>query len=273
METKKKLKGLFWRSDFYGAHTEGGMASMHYGLLTGFQKLSVDSFFVSSGRMSLPPNVKYYFIPYSNLYRNFPEVLNLPYNKRVVKKIKKIIDIEKPDFIYQHHADFIYAGSILKEELGLPFLLQCESVQQWVKANWGKNYFKYLLKQAEEIQWENADKIVVISENVKKMMVEYGVNGDKIIVNPSAVDSNVFYPEIDPSGVINQYNLKNKFVVGFTGSFAQWHGIEVLAESIKYVTKSIPDAMFFLVGDGLLRPKIEEIIKNDNVAGKQDHAA
>ncbi|MBM2814725.1 MAG: hypothetical protein HW421_1487 [Ignavibacteria bacterium] len=262
---KEALKGLFWRSDFYGASTEGGMASMHLGLLTGFIKLGHTPVFASSGRMRLPDVVNYYFIPYSKLLMNLPEVLNLPYNRKVSKSLIKIIEKEKPDFLYQHHADLNYSGTILKRKLGLPFILQCESVQYWVKKNWGKLYLKHHLKWAEEIQWAAADAIFVVSDNVKKMMVELGVDEKKIYVNRSSVNPDVFSPEIDGSEIRKKLDIESNFVIGFSGSFAQWHGVEVLAQAVKYISKLIPKAKILFIGDGLLRPKIESIIKNDNV--------
>lgn len=263
--SQKKLKGFFWRSDFYGAVTEGGMATMHLGLLNGFQELGCNCSFASSGFMQLPDRVSYYYIPYNNFLRNLPEVLNLPYNSRSKKALLKIIDHEQPDFLYQHHADFIYSGSLLKKELGIPFFLQCEAVQQWSKRYWGKHYLRKFLKWAEEIQWENADAIFVVSNNVKKMMIDYGVEAEKVYVHKSSVNTSMFHPGIDSSVIREKYSLNGKFVCGFSGTFAQWHGIEIFAHAIKYVVKKIPNFVALFVGDGILRPRIEQIIKNDNV--------
>jgi glycosyltransferase involved in cell wall biosynthesis len=262
---EKSLKGLFWRADFYGASTEGGMASMHLGLLNGFLKLGHSAAFASCGRMALPEGVPYYYIPYNKIFRNFPEVLNLAYNPRNVRELKKIIEKEKPDFLYQHHADFSTTGSTLRKELGIPFFLQCEGVQQWVKKNWGKLYFEKALKWAELTQWGMADAIFVISQKVKDMIVEYGGDGSKVFVHPSAVDPDQFSPVIDGSRIRKKYNLENNYVCGFTGTFAQWHGVEVLAESVKYIIKLIPNAKVLFVGDGMLRPQIEEILRRDGM--------
>lgn len=262
---KEKLKAMFQRADFYGASTEGGMGSMHLGLLKGFISLGHEPFFVSCGRIKLPPGVKYYFVPYNNLFRNFPEVLNMAYNGRVVQKVKKIIEKEQPDFIYQHHADFIYAGSKLKRDLGIPFFMQAEGVQQWVKKHWGKLYFEKPHRIAEQLQWEMADAIFVISEAVKQMMIEYGAEGSKIHVHPSGVDPDVFHPGVDGSEIRKKLNIGKKFVCGFTGTFAQWHGVDVLAESVKHIVARIPEAIVLFVGDGMLRPQIEEILKRDNM--------
>lgn len=268
MEIKNSLKGLFWRSDFYGAYTEGGMSSMHNGILNGLLQLGHKAVFASSGRMKLPQGIPIYFIPHSKILWNLPEVLNLPYNKKVTTELTKIIEKEKPDFLYQHHADFNYSGTILKKKLGLPFFLQCESVQFWIKEKWGKLYLKKLLRDIEEIQWHQADAIFVISEEVKKHIASFGVDQNKIYVNSSSVNPDVFHPNIDGSEIRKKYNLEGKFVIGFTGTFAPWHGVEVLAESVKIITKNLKEAIVFFVGDGMLRPKIEEILKKDNVESK-----
>jgi glycosyltransferase involved in cell wall biosynthesis len=265
---KSKMKTLFWRTEFYGAITGGGVASLYDGLCGGLLNLGHEVSFASSGRLDMDNRISTHYIPYSRFFRNLPEVLCLPYNKRSVRSIKKIIELEKPDLLFQHHHDFNYGGSIIKRELGIPFFLHCDFIQLWVKENWGKLYFKKLLKWAEEIQWENADRIFVISTVVKEMMGEFGVDTNKIIVNPNGADPEVFHPDIDGSVIRKKYDIEDKFIIGFSGTFGYWHGVEVLAAAVKELLKMIPEAMVMFIGDGELRPRIENILKNDNVSNK-----
>lgn len=263
--SEKKVKGIFWRTDYYGAVCDGGVFSNHYNHMKAFIKLGHKCVFVTGGNINLPEDVKVYFIPHSKLYRNLPEIINLPYNTKASKEMIKIIDKENPDFLYHHISDFNYSGSKVKLKLGIPFFLQLESVQSWVKKNWGKLYLKHFIKWAEHIQLEMADAIFVISENVKKQLAEMGYNSQKIYVQPSAIDPEQFHPGIADNGLREKYKIHDKFVVGFTGSFGLWHGIEYLASSLKELVKRIPNVHLLLVGDGYLRPKVEEILKNDNV--------
>lgn len=258
------MKGLFWRADYYGNYNIGGMFSAHYGLLGGFQKSGVDCVFASAGRLKLPPKVGYYFISHSKIYRNFPEILNMPYTRRAAKEVLKIIDKESPDFFYQYQADFNYSGSIVKKETGLPFFLQSDGVQSWIKKNWGKLYFPGLQKISEEIQWESADAIFVVSKELKDQMASLGVDAGKIRVLPSAVDPEQFTPEIDGGAIRRKLGIEDKFVIGFSGSFGHWHGVQILAQAAPEIIKRIPNAFVLFIGDGLLRPQIEETIKKNN---------
>lgn len=268
VSNKEKIKVMFWRTEFYGALTEGGTVSLHVGKIRGFQKLGHQVVYVSSGPMVLPEGVNLYQIPYSKIFRNFPEVLAPNYNSRSIKAIKKIIEKEQPNFIYQHHHDFHYGGAKLKKDLDIPFILHVDGIEYWVKKNWGKLYFSKLLKWAENIQLQNSDAIIVVSDALKRQLVEYGVEGDKIIVAPNGVHPDQFYPEIGDNGLKKQLGIEDKFVVGYTGTFGHWHGVEVLAEAVKHIVKRIPNAVVLFVGDGNLRPKIEEITKRDNVNDK-----
>jgi len=263
--SEKKLKGIFWRADCYGNHNVGGMFSAHYGFLNGFQKLGHESVFASSGRLELPPGTGYYFIPYSRIFRNFPEILNLPYNGKVAKNLLRIIDKEKPDFIYQYQADFNYAGSIVKKKTGLPFFLQSDGVQSWIKRNWGKLYFPSLQKWSEEIQWDWADAIFVVSKEIKEQTTALGVDANKIHILPSAVDPDKFHPGFNGKDVRKQLGIENRFVVGFSGSFGHWHGVEVLAKAAVHLKKLIPNCFVLFIGDGLLRPRIEKIISENKL--------
>lgn len=263
---KKALKIMFWRTEFYGGSPEGGTSSLHLGKIRGFNNLGHKCVYVSSGPMDLPDYVKYYYIPYNKLLRNFPEVLSLPYNGKSIREIKKIIDIEKPDFIYQHHHDFHYGGAVLKKKYGIPYVLHVDGVEIWIKANWGKLYFKNLLKWAEEIQIDYSDAIVVPSQTLADLVVEIvGCKREKIFVAPNGVDTEQFHPGIKGELVREKLSLKDKIICGFTGTFGHWHGVEVLAKAMKYVIKEVPNAVFLFVGDGMLRSNIDTIAKEDNV--------
>ncbi|MCU0454567.1 MAG: glycosyltransferase [Bacteroidetes bacterium] len=59
--------------------------------------------------------------------------------------------------------------------------------------------------------------------------------------------------------------MEGKFVAGFVGTFGAWHGVDVLARSIKRAAELVPNIHYLVVGDGALRGEVERIIKEDGV--------
>ena len=43
--------------------------------------------------------------------------------------------------------------------------------------------------------------------------------------------------------------IKNNIVVGFSGTFGFWHGIDVLEKAIKLINKSNIECYFLMIGD------------------------
>ncbi len=141
-------------------------------------------------------------VEYSKLLRNFPEILTLPYNEKSLKYILKLLDLFEPDFFYLHHHDFHFGGSKLKDFAGLPFILHFDSIEYWVKKNWGKLYFGSLLKWCEQIEVRQADAIITISEVLKKQACEfYNIPPKKVFAVPNGVDIEKFNPSIDGSEI------------------------------------------------------------------------
>ncbi|MGQ9819811.1 MAG: glycosyltransferase family 4 protein [Candidatus Kapaibacteriales bacterium] len=265
-ENSKRLNILFWRVDDYGALKDAGYSTLIQRLTNEFLRLQHNVFYFTGGVINLPKEVKSHLFPFSKLLRNLPEVFAMEYHFRSTRKaIKTLRKINQIDFIYQLIYNFNFSGAITSLKFGFPFFLQVDGILQWIKKHWGKSYFRFLLRLAEEIQWKSADRIFTISNVVKELLIQHGVYPQKIIVNPCGFDPEIFHPDIKADNLRDELDLRGKFVVGFSGTFGHYHGITYLAESMKYVVKRIPNAVFLYVGDGEVRPQLDEIIRRDNL--------
>jgi glycosyltransferase involved in cell wall biosynthesis len=259
------MKALFLRTDFYGHLTHGGSFSHTKGFLGGLLALGHKYAVMSSGPLPIDDGMPFYQVPYSPLYRNLPEVLSVAYNYRVIREGRRIIAKEKPDFIYHRHSEFNFASSVLARETGIPLILEFNGSEVWVKKNWGRIYLEYLCRRAEQVQLEAANVIPVVSQVIKDDLIRMGVDGAKIVVNPNGVDPERFNPNVDGASVRKKFGLQNNVVAGFVGTFGAWHGVEVLARSIKPTITRNPNVRFLIVGDGNLRGEVERIIQEDGV--------
>ncbi len=269
MESIQNIKPLFWRTGFYGALTEGGVGTLYYSLTNEFVKKGHKVHFAAGGPMRLPEGVNHHLIEYSKLFRNLPEVHNLTYNYKSSKRIKEIIKSENIDFIYLHHHDFHFGGYKVKKETGIPLILHFDSIEYWVKKNWGKLYLSDYLKWCEQIEIKAADAIIVISDILKDQLIEfYQVDENKIYVSPNGVDIDLFNPNIDASPIRKKYGLEDSFVIGYSGVFNSYHGIDVLIKSALIILNKNKNVKFFLIGDGEYRKYVDEFAKKNKIEDK-----
>lgn len=270
MEIQKKLNVLFWRTGFYGALTVGGFGTLYNSITNEFLKRGHNVHFASGGLMDLPTGVQFHLIEYNKLLRNFPEILNFPYNQKSSKEIIKIIEQYNIDFLYLQHHDFHYGLDIIKGKKDIPLLFQVDSIEYWVKKNWGgKLYFDKMINWCEEIEVKAADAILVISSTVKNQLVEmYNIKEEKIFVSPSGVDVQKFHPDISDTEIKEKLNLHNNYVIGYSGLFNLYHGIDTLIESIPLITEKIKNVKILLIGDGQLRNFVDDYVNQKKLQDK-----
>ena len=78
--------------------------------------------------------------------------------------------------------------------------------------------------------------ITVVSEPLKRYFIDRGIPAKKITTVPNGVDVKRFSPDVSGKKVRQKLGLEGKIVLGFSGTFAPWHGIDFL---LKAITKLI----------------------------------
>ena len=103
-----------------------------------------------------------------------------------------------------------------------------------------------------------------LNKVLKDIILKFGVDENKIIVNPNGIDESKYNPQIKCDDVKQKYNLENKIVIGFIGTFGQWHGAENIALAFGKLLKRYPEyknkAKLFMIGDGIRMSAIKKYI-------------
>jgi len=266
------MKFAYLRTDDFSFITEqrGGSFSHVEGFVHALRKLGHDVFFIASGppSPSAGKDIPLTVVKHPLLFELLPELNRIMFNLRFVRKALPILRKERPDVLYQRHSDFTVSGVILSRLLSVPLILEANASEVWHQANWGKLTLKRLCALCEDISFSGARAIVVVSDVLKKQLVELGAEEGKIIVNPNGVAPEIFHPGISGNKVREKLGLHQKKVVGFLGSFDYWHGAEILAQAVGHVLKEEPLARFLFIGHGRLREKVEGIVKDSGAADK-----
>ena len=118
----------------------------------------------------------------------------------------------------------------------------------------------------ENITYNAADKIIVISEDFKKNIMEKGVPEEKIEIVYNWVDENaVMHVDRANNPLFDKYNLdREKFYVCYSGNVGHTQNMDMLCEVAKSLEDN-PNIGFVIVGEGAFKPKLEEIIKEREI--------
>lgn len=118
----------------------------------------------------------------------------------------------------------------------------------------------------ENVTYNAADKIIVISEDFKKNIMEKGVPEEKIEIVYNWVDENaVVHVPREENPLFDKYNLdREKFYICYSGNVGYTQNMDMLTDVAKSLEEN-ENIGFVIVGDGAFKPHLEELIKEKDV--------
>lgn len=143
------------------------------------------------------------------------------------------IFIKRPNLVYSRHSLPLFFSSFL---LRIPFFYEVHVPR-----------YNFSVKRAVK----KCSSLIVISNGLKKLMIERGVPPQKIVVAPSGVEIKDFDIGLSLGEAKDKVNLpKNKFTIGYFGSFKTMgyeKGLKIVFESLKKIRNRV---MFVAIGGG-----------------------
>ena len=113
------------------------------------------------------------------------------------------------------------------------------------------------LEKIEIGLYKSSDKVIAVTNAFKTNLISRGIDEDKIEVVTNGSNMELFYPRVKDEKLLNELNLKDKFIVGYIGTHGMAHGLDFIVRSIaKVENKTIH---FLFIGDGAMKKTIVEI--------------
>ena len=182
------------------------------------------------------------------------------------KKAKEI----QPDLIYERANYLQVSGVRTAERYGIPHVLEVNSPYvEERKLLAAKTVYEKNALQAEREQLVKTGIVAVVSTALKNYFVDkHGIDPEKIVVTPNAINERKVATDPDKVEKLrDQYELRNKRVVGFVGTLSKWHGVETLIRAFGNIRQSFDDVRLLIVGDGSKRSELEKLAHTIGVAG------
>jgi glycosyltransferase involved in cell wall biosynthesis/ubiquinone/menaquinone biosynthesis C-methylase UbiE len=179
--------------------------------------------------------------------------------------IKPALQALRPRYIYERHCLGNFVGATMSQQLGIPYILEYNGSEISMNNSFGGVRFRHedVFLKAEEAAFRQATFISVVSEVLKQSLVERHVDPAKILVNPNGADPDAYAP---PRPAVKREIRRelgwgdDERVIGFTGTFGGWHGVQVLAAAIPRICARAPKARFLLIGDGVNKPAVDQAV-------------
>ena len=149
--------------------------------------------------------------------------------------------VKEADLVHCHTWYTHFAGSLLKELLGIPLILTIHSLEPhrpWKKEQLGNAHAA--TTWLEKTALANADGIIAVSNSMKEDAQQlYGIPPEKIRVIHNGVDLDHYKPTFDKE-IISSYGINpNKPFVLFVGRITRQKGIIHLVNGLPYLNGGI----------------------------------
>lgn len=168
-----------------------------------------------------------------------------------VIKMAGILKKEKFDVVNTHSSVDSWLASPAAKLAGTPVLVRTRHLS--VPVNY--HFFNMV--------WKWPDAFVTTAEMIRERMVNVnGMDGDRIVSIPTGIDLTVFNPEVDPGNLRSELGLKPEHkVLTMVAVLRSWKRHDIFLEAAALLVKERPEVMVLVVGEGPVRTKVEDKIK------------
>ncbi len=167
----------------------------------------------------------------------------------IERRLVALNDCWPIDLVYERYSLWSAAGVRAARRIGVPVVLEVNAPLVVEQAEHRQLMLRDQAAAFEKEAFSCADAIIVVSEVLAGYVKSIVGEAANIVVMGNGVDTKMFHP--DAAGCRGELGFKrNDFVIGFTGSLKNWHGVDTLLRGFRFVNRHIPESRLLIVGDG-----------------------
>ncbi len=177
--------------------------------------------------------------------------------------------IKKPDVIITSSPTFfsIFSGYWYSLRKKAPFVLEIRDLWPAAMIELGvmkKGLITNILEKVELFFYRKSKRLIMVTKSFKENVINRGIDSNKVHVITNGVNQDFFYPKEKSEKIINNYGLKDKFVISYVGA----HGISQNLSTILKVAKALDKEQgiqFLFIGEGAEKDKLKQIASEQEI--------
>jgi len=154
---------------------------------------------------------------------------------------------------------------IAARRAGLPFIYSMRGLWEYTAAaktpGWEATERFALQRDLETLVATEADRVLALSEGLRREMIERGVDPNKIRLAPNCVDASAFSPVPKDQRLAHRLGLGDRYVLGFLGSLEHYEGLDDLLEATAQLVKEGLNLAVLIVGEGSASGHLREEVR------------
>ena len=153
-----------------------------------------------------------------------------------------------------------WATSVIKRA---PFVFELRDIWPASITAVGAMKDSFLIRVLEKLEvflYKRADSIISVTHSFKNELIERGIEGSKIEVILNGVDLSKYVPvKSKDLQLAKEYDLTDKFVVGYIGTHGLAQGLGVIVD-VAEMAKDYKEIRFLFVGGGAARKHVMDCV-------------
>lgn len=192
-----------------------------------------------------------------------------PRDGKALWKLYWLMRKERPHIVHTHTAKAGFLGRLAARLAGVPLIVH--TFHGHVLHGYYGPVKNALLRRVERSWASFTDRLVTVSEQVKNELIGYGIaKAEKITIVPLGFDLEPFLVSHTHQGEFRrEMGLSDEIkLVGIVGRIFTIKNHAMFLESAAQISAREPTARFVIVGDGVLRPALEQQARRLGIADR-----
>jgi glycosyltransferase involved in cell wall biosynthesis len=195
------------------------------------------------------------------------DLYELYQNLQETRSLENAFRGQLPNLVYERLAHNKSAVSTCAHRHDIPLIVENNAPVDEKKQYWGAP-LDFATRSLEKTVLQRADAIAVVSSPLKKHYERLGIDARKIFVLSNGVNEENFSLDKVSLNIRSKLGLEEKLIIGFVGTIAPYHGVELFLSIARAKLSSTAPLHFLIVGAGHGRDELSEAVKQAHLDGQ-----